>query len=443
MKDPFNFNFNRFNRSLVSRIPLLALLGLGLLGLWPTHGMGSRSQETPVRIPFEPTVTYGEGYGEKTVAQQAQSRFALKLFDHLLRQQPQENLFFSPLSIRLALSMLYNGASGETQTAMAEVLEVQDLSLNELNWTNAQMVHWLAEGSPAGGPVQVQMANGLWVDQTLTLQPQFLQALATYYQAVVNRVNLGSRQTVNQINGWVAERTQGKINRIVDRLSREDLMVLLNAIYFKGEWTQPFDPERTQTQPFTRLDGRRVRVPMMVQSGRYDYLETEQLQVVSLPYGEGELEMLILLPKKGVKLESLRAELSPETWQEWTGSLRPRAGSVRIPRFELAYETDLTSVLQQLGLGVAFSNRADFSQMTPEPARISKVLHKAAIEVNEEGSEAAAATGVIVSRTAVDRQEPFQFVADRPFWFAIVASRSGGNPAAQTVLFMGSLVDPK
>jgi serpin B len=112
-------------------------------------------------------------------------------------------------------------------------------------------------------------------------------------------------------------------------------------------------------------------------------------------------------------------------------------------RFELAYETDLTSVLQQLGLGVAFSNRADFSQMTPEPARISRVLHKAAIEVNEEGSEAAAATGVIVSRTAVDRQEPFQFVADRPFWFAIVASRSGGNPAAQTVLFMGSLVDPE
>lgn len=211
-----------FNRSLVSRIPLLTLLGLLSLGLWPTHGMGSRSQETPVRIPFEPTVTYGEGYGEKTVAQQAQSRFALKLFDHLLRQQPQENLFFSPLSIRLALSMLYNGASGETQTAMAEVLEAQDLSLNELNWSNAQMVGWLAEGSPAGGPVQVQMANGLWVDQTLTLQPQFLQALATYYQAVVNRVNLGSRQTVNQINGWVAERTQGKINRIVDRLSRED-----------------------------------------------------------------------------------------------------------------------------------------------------------------------------------------------------------------------------
>ncbi|MFS8911033.1 serpin family protein, partial [Synechococcus sp. H60.3] len=190
--------------SSVSRIPLLALLGLLLLGLRPTHG------ETPVRIPFEPTVTDGEGYGEEAVAQQAQSRFALKLFDYLLQQQPQENLFFSPLSLRLALSMLYNGAAGETQAAMAKVLEAQELSLNELNWTNAQMVRWLVERSQAEGPIQLQMANGLWVDTTLTLRPSFLQALATYYQAVANRVELGSRQTVQAINRWVAERTQGQ-----------------------------------------------------------------------------------------------------------------------------------------------------------------------------------------------------------------------------------------
>ncbi|MFS8857782.1 serpin family protein [Synechococcus sp. H55.7] len=422
--------------SSASRIPLLALFGLLLLGLWPTHG------ETPVRIPFEPTVTYGEGYGEEAVAQQAQSRFALKLFAHLLQQQPQENLFFSPLSLRLALSMLYNGAAGETQAAMAEVLEAQELSLNELNWTNAQMARWLVERSQAEGPIQVQVANGLWVDQILTLRPPFLQALATYYQAVVNRVELGSRQTVQAINRWVAERTQGQIDRIVDRLSREDVMVLLNAVHFKGEWTQPFDPALTKPQPFTRADGRRVQVPLMAQSGRYGYRETEQLQVVRLPYGEGELALLILLPKPGVSLATLQQELSPETWQEWTGSLPTRPGSVRIPKFKLAYATDLVPALQQLGMGIAFSRRADFSQMTSEPTQVSRVLHKAAIEVDEKGSEAAAATGVIVSRTASDRQEPFQFVADRPFWFAIVASRSGDNPEAQTVLFMGSLVDP-
>ncbi len=421
--------------SSVSRIPLLALLGLLLLGLRPTHG------ETPVRIPFEPTVTYGEGYGEEAVAQQAQSRFALKLFDYLLQQQPQENLFFSPLSLRLALSMLYNGAAGETQAAMAEVLEAQELSLNELNWTNAQMVRWLVERSQAEGPIQLQMANGLWVDTTLTLRPSFLQALATYYQAVANRVELGSRQTVQAINRWVAERTQGQIDRIVDRLSREDRMVLLNAIYFKGEWTQPFDPTLTKPQPFTRADGRRVQVPLMAQSGRYSYRETEQLQVVRLPYGEGELAMLILLPKPGVSLAALREKLSPETWQEWTGSLSTRPGSVRIPKFKLASEIDLGPALQQLGMGIAFSRQADFSQLTPEPTQVSRVLHKAAIEVNEEGSKAAAATGVIVSRTALDRQEPFQFVADRPFWLAIVAS--GANREAQTVLFMGSVVSPE
>lgn len=427
------------SRFSASQIPLLVLFGLLLLGLWPTHGMGS--QETPLRLPFQPTVTYGEGYGEEAVAQQAQSRFALKLFDRLLQQQPQENLFFSPLSIHLALSMLYNGAAGETQAAMAEVLEAQDLSLHELNWTNAQMARWLVERSQAEGPIQVQIANGLWVDQTLTLRPPFLQALATYYQAVANRVELGSRQTVQAINRWVAERTQGQIDRIVDRLSREDRLVLLNAIYFKGEWTQPFDPALTEPQPFTRPDGRRVQVPLMAQSGRYGYRETEQLQVVRLPYGEGELAMVILLPKPGVSLEALRQELSPETWQEWTGSLPTRPGSLRLPKFKLAYETDLVPALQQLGLGIAFSPQADFSQMTPEPTRVSRVLHKAALEVNEEGSEAAAATGVLVSRTALDRQEPFQFVADRPFWFAIVAS--GANREAQTVLFMGSVVNPK
>ncbi|MFS8894156.1 serpin family protein, partial [Synechococcus sp. O70.1] len=199
----------------------------------------------------------------------------------------------------------------------------------------------------------------------------------------------------------------------------------------------------TEPQPFTRPDGSRVQVPMMAQSGRYGHRETKQLQVVRLPYGEGELALLILLPKPGVSLEALRQELSPETWQEWTGSLPTRPGSVRIPKLKLAYETDLGPALQQLGLGIAFSRRADFSQMTPEPTRVSRVLHKAALEVNEEGSEAAAATGVLVSRTALDRQEPFQFVADRPFWLAIVASGSGGNPAAQTLLFMGSVVDPK
>ncbi|MGY2753084.1 serpin B [Thermostichus sp. MS-CIW-21] len=427
------------SRFSASQIPLLVLFGLLLLGLWPTHGMGS--QETPLRLPFQPTVTYGEGYGEEAVAQQAQSRFALKLFDRLLQQQPQENLFFSPLSIHLALSMLYNGAAGETQAAMAEVLEAQDLSLHELNWTNAQMARWLVERSQAEGPIQVQIANGLWVDQTLTLRPPFLQALATYYQAVANRVELGSPQTVQAINRWVAERTQGKIDRLVDRLGREDRMVLLNAIYFRGKWTQPFDPALTEPQPFTRPDGSRVQVPMMAQSGRYGYRETKQLQVVRLPYGEGELALLILLPKPGVSLEALRQELSPETWQEWTGSLPTRPGSLRLPKFKLAYETDLVPALQQLGLGIAFSPQADFSQMTPEPTRVSRVLHKAALEVNEEGSEAAAATGVLVSRTALDRQEPFQFVADRPFWFAIVAS--GANREAQTVLFMGSVVNPK
>ncbi|MFQ3584728.1 MAG: serpin family protein [Cyanobacteriota bacterium] len=417
----------------VSRIPLLALLSLWLLG------SRSVAQETPVRIPFEPTVTYGEGYGEQAVAQQAQIRFDLKLFDQLLQQQPQENLFFSPLSIRLALSMVYNGASGETQAAIAEVLEAEELSLTQLNWANAQLVSGLVEKSQLdeNNPIQVQIANGLWVDQAITFRPQFLQALASYYQAVVNRVNLGSRQTVQDINTWVKERTQGKIERIVERLSRDDLMVLINAISFKGRWTQPFDPDRTQLQPFTLPDGKRVKVPMMTQSGRYGYLETERLQVVRLPYGEGEMEMLILLPKEGVDPEALRAELNPETWGEWTGSLRSRAGSVRIPRFNLAYETDLIPTLSQLGMGIAFSGGADFSQMTSEPAQISQVLHKAVIEVNEEGSEAAAVTGVIISRTAIDREEPFQLVVDRPFWFAI------RDTATQTILFMGSVVDPQ
>ncbi|MEN9203648.1 MAG: serpin family protein [Thermostichus sp. DG02_3_bins_51] len=422
----------------VSRIPLLVLLSLLL------RGSRSGAQEAPLRIPFEPTVTYGEGYGAEAMA--AQRHLHLKLLDQLLQQRPQENLLFSPLSIHLALSMVYNGASGDTQAAMAKVLAVEELSLTQLNWANAQQMHRLIEpshplpipGSQEKQPqVQVRIANGLWVDQSLTLQPQFLQASASYYQALVNRVDLGSQQTVEDINTWVADRTEGKIDRLVERLSREDLMVLLNAIYFKGEWSQPFDPARTQMQPFTRADGSQVEVPMMARSGRYGYLETEQVQVVRLPYGQGELEMVVLLPRQGVDPETLRADLTPETWAEWTGSLPERAGSVQLPRFSLAYETDLVPVLEQLGMGIAFSNQADFTALTPEPVRLSRVVHKAVIEVNEEGSEAAAATGVILSRTSIDREEPFQFVADRPFWFAIKDSQT------QAVLFMGAVADPQ
>ncbi len=410
-----------------------------LAGLWSCgQAQGSNSpssrqlvqeKESPVVVAKRPKVVTNP----RLVT--AQTRFGLQLFSQLVQSQPNQNVVISPTSVALALAMTYNGAQGETQTAMAKTLELQGMSLPELNQANADLAAALK--NPDAG-VRLTIANSLWARQGIEFQPEFLQRNQTFYGAQVSNLDFGNPSAVGTINRWVQQNTQGKIPQIVDRLNRDQVLFLINAIYFKGQWKRPFDKAQTKEQPFYRADGTQKSHPLMSQQGNYAYYENEQFQAVALPYGQGgKLSFYVFLPRQTSNLNQFYQKLTPENWQTWLQQFRRREGTVQIPRFKLEYGTDLKQPLSALGMAPAFDlQKANFSGMGQMPMAIDQVKHKTVIEVNEEGTEAAAVTSVGIVATSMPVGEPFQFTADRPFFCAIRDNQTG------TVLFMGAIGNP-
>jgi len=365
----------------------------------------------------------------------ANTRFGFKLFSQLRQQNPSENIFISPSSVAIALAMTYNGASGETQQAMAKTLELQGMSLSALNQANANLKTSLEDPNAS---VQLAIANALWARQGVSFQPDFLQRNRQFYSAQVTDLDFSDPNALSTINHWVKQNTHGKITQIVDRLQPDSVMFLINAIYFKGNWTRAFDKSTTVEQPFYRQDGSQKTHPMMSQTGDYRYYETEQFQAISLPYGKKQVSMYIFLPKKTSSLSNFYANLTAKNWQQWMHEFATRQGAIQLPRFKLEYDVALKDALSALGMGIAFdSQRATFAGLSTTPTKIDQVKHKTFVEVNEEGTEAAAATSVGMVRTSIRIGEPFTMTVDRPFFCVIRDNQSG------TILFMGSVVEPK
>ena len=249
-----------------------------------------------------------------------------------------------------------------------------------------------------------------------------------------------------RINSWASKETHGKISKVIDRIDPADLALLLNAVYFKGEWARKFDKAQTQQRDFTLAGGSVKQVPRMAQSGRFDYFETPEMQAIRLSFGEGDLVMEVLLPAKSSSLGALEAELTPEHWTGWQAQYAPRSGKIELPRFELKSNYRLNEPLQTLGMTRAF--HPDGAQLTgmfssapgqPDAGRffISSVLQSTYWKVDEEGSEAAAVTTSGVRAAAGARPEqPFRMIVDRPFFCAIEDRRSGA------LLFIGTIYDP-
>lgn len=363
--------------------------------------------------------------------------FAFKLFSTIQQQQSQENIFISPASITNALAMTYNGADGTTQMAIAEALEIQGMSLEEFNQANAAIKTLLSEEYEA---VEINIANSLWLNQTASFLPNFLQRVTEFYQAQLNRLDFTSPTATDEINAWVREQTNDKIPKIIDEINANDILYLINAIYFKGTWTEAFSEEWTEEKPFRRMDGTTQPHPFMLQIGNYLYLENSEVQAISLPYGNGQFSLYVLLPRETANLDEFYQGLNAEQWDDWIQAMRLQDGVIQLPRFELEYSIALNDTLEQIGMGIAFSpNQADFSKMTTENVHISEVQHKTFLEVNEEGTKAAAVTSLGITRVSLDeRPEPelFSMIVDRPFFMAIRDNRT------QTILFMGSIVDP-
>jgi serpin B len=362
---------------------------------------------------------------------EANTRFGFKLFSQLLKQEKGKNVFVSPASVAIALGMTYNGASPETQQALAKVMELRGMSLAELNQANATLRSQLENPDPQ---VQLAIANSLWGNQNVPFQPDFLQRNQQFYGAKVTNLNFSSPKAADTINNWVKENTRNKIDKIIDGIEPDEVLFLLNAIYFKGDWAQKFDEKLTTDQRFYLTDGTQKVHPRMVQEGNYRYHETDRFQAVSLPYGKNRrMSLYVFLPKSTSNLAEFSQQLNAENWQQWMNQFRTRPGAIQLPRFKLEYGTELLPALQAIGLSkisMAITNQA--------PNEISQVKHKTFVEVNEKGTEAAAVTSVGIRTTSAQLPtEPFSMVVDRPFFCAIRDNQTG------TVLFMGAITEPK
>jgi len=370
----------------------------------------------------------------------AYNGFGLRLFSTLQGAQPAQNTFISPMSIAMALAMTYNGARNETEQAMAQTLNVPGMSREQFNQLNSAVLESLAGADPS---VVLTIANSLWARADIPFVPAFMAAVRAAYRAELANVDFLAPGTCARINQWVEAATRNRIKDLVKQQDMTDdtLLILINAIYFKGKWEKTFDREATQDLPFTCGDGTVRQHPLMQQSGTYQYYHDDTVQIVRLPYGKGRLSMRVILPARGSSVAAVLAKLDEAQWRAWEDALASKEGTIKLPRFTMEYEAELSEALSALGMGIAFDrNRADFSGMASIRERIciSAVRHKSFVEVNEEGTEAAAATGVVMMRvTAAMPMERFMMVCDRPFVFAICDDDTG------MVLFLGSVQEPQ
>ncbi|BAY26547.1 serpin family proteinase inhibitor I4 [Calothrix sp. NIES-2100] len=431
-----NFLQRRYGVRLGRRY-VLAAAGVVLLGvLGCSQVNGDTSVLAQSSLPSSESPVQKKTVKPDTKLVNANNKFGFKLFSEILKTESSEkNVFVSPSSVAIALAMTYNGASGSTQKSMAKTLELQGMNLSEINSSYAALKKLLENPD---NDVKLTIANSLWANKDASLQSDFLQRNQDFYQAQVTNLNFKDASAPNIINSWVKDNTQGKINKIVDNLDPNQMLFLINAIYFKGQWSNEFDKSKTATLPFNLASGKQKNHPIMSQDGDYKYQENEQFQAISLPYGkDGKVSLYIFLPKPNSNLQALYQNLNAENWEQWMTQFRKREGSIKLPRFKTDYEVTLNDALKALGMEEAFSTKANFSGIGKN-LTISQVKHKTFVEVNEEGTEAAASTSVsIVATSAMQKPEPFKMIVDRPFFCAIRDNQTG------SVLFMGSIMEPQ
>ncbi len=416
----------------------MSLSGLALtllLGACGTGGVGTnpsptpspqKTKETPVKI--EPKIT------------DATLGFAWRLLNQLESAEEGRNLFFSPLSVSLALSMALNGAEGETYQQIAKTLGYENLSLDAVNAQSALLMQTLRSPDPKA---EVSVANSLWVAEGFPIEADFVKRLQQFYDAEAQNLDFARapEAAAQRINEWVKAQTREMIPKLFEAnaFNADTVAVLVNALYFKGKWQKPFSKEATHEMPFRMENGRTKPVPMMMTSGKYPYYTGDGYQAVALPYGEGNLMFYLLLPDEGRTVAQLVEHMNPERWKQMAAQMKPTEGDVGLPRFRVETQYALKPILQQLGMEAPFQpDGADFSRINRAYGKkiyINQVIHKAVVQVDEEGTEAAAATGIEMRITAAPVNH-FTVIADRPFLFAIVHQPAGA------VLFMGIVREP-
>ena len=390
---------------------------------------------------------------ETALVAQGNNGFAVELYRQL--RTGEGNLFFSPYSISTALALAYAGARGRTQEQMAEVLCLptsadglrkrgtsgEPMTPEQFAQAFGRIIQDLnARGGQ--GKYELRVANALWGQKDYEFLKPFIRLGEKQYGGKLQSVDFtgATEKARRTINSWVEKQTNDKIKDLIgpgtlDAMTR---LVLTNAVYFKGNWASQFEEDQTRDEPFTLLTGARVQVPMMNQKAEFGYTETDKLQVLEMPYVGEELSMAILLPKKMDGLGQLEEDLSAEALTRWLAGTRKRDVIVTIPKFKMTHKLSLESVLRAMGMTDAFSQAADFSGMTGRrDLFLSAVIHQAYVDVNEEGTEAAAATGGVMTLTSMMPDRVPVFRADHPFLFLIRDKTSG------SILFFGRVTNPQ
>lgn len=395
--------------------------------------------------PLEPLTALPRALtvGEQKLIE-ANNRFAFNLFREVNRQEdPDANVFISPLSAAMALGMTYNGAAGSTREAMARALELQHMSVGEVNQSFRDLIDLLRGLDPR---VEFRLANSIWHRPQITPVPSFLDIARRYFDATVQAIDFAAPNAVPTINRWVEQNTRGRIKKIVpERIPHHIVMYLINAIYFKASWANRFDKSLTRDQPFQLAHGGEIMIPSMsyAEAQRLSMLREGDLTILDLPYSRWAYSMTIVLPDRADGASQLANQITADQWDRWISRLdsSPVSALVVLPRFTLEYAVRLNDVLKALGMAEAFDPcRADFSNMIVlrlpwERAWIDDVRHKTFVQVNEEGTEASGVTSVGIGLVSL-RPVVTVVRVDRPFVVAIRERLSG------TILFLGKIMNP-
>ena len=354
--------------------------------------------------------------------------FGFNLYRQILDENQDSTFSVSPYSIFTAVAMAANGAGGETLEEMMEVLGFPGEEILALDKTLKALDETLIGKDPA---TVFQTANSVWYNTLdFNLYPTFTDRMAEWFNAPVEGRDFTNPATLPEINGWVYDKTNGKIDKILERINRDDVCFLINALYFNGKWTTIFDREMTHKGYFTDVKGVVSEVPTMYVEEKFGIIRNTQFDALELPYGDGSWAMYLFLPAKGTGTGEFVNEQLKADWDGIRSRFEEVKTEVYLPQFKVESSFELSEQLAATGMPTAFTNQADFSELGPGSLAISQVLHKTFIDVNEEGTEAAAVTAVVISRTSVP-DSVIRF--NRPFVF-LIAEKSTGS-----IIFMGQV----
>lgn len=390
-----------------------------------------KAEEIPVELTDPINIRLTRAENSLIKSDQA---FAFELFSKVFAEEKKGddvNFMISPFSLSMALAMTWNGSANDTKEAIENTLKMKRLTDDGVNSYFRKLKESFEQTDPS---TKLAIANSIWTNKQIPILPEFVALNQTYYNATVEAVDFSNPATAGRINQWASNNTNGLIKDVIQETNPQDLLYLLNALYFKGIWSSQFDIENTSKMKFIPERGDSRRVLMMHQNGRFNYSSDEKVQMIELPYGNEAFSMIVLLPKPGRIISDIsRALLHEDYWATLKNELRIKDVDLYLPRFKTEYSKQLNSVLKDMGMGVAFDpNRADFSRMSNTPSFISFVEQYTYIATDEVGTEAAAVTvGGMTTTSMPSQPEKVLFQADRSFMYVIEEKSTG------SILFMG------